>query len=252
MSLAISELRAGYAGGDVLNGVSLTIERGEIVAVLGVNGAGKTTLFQVAMGLLPARAGTVRLDGEDITRAPVVDRVKRGLGLVPEGREVFSSLTTEENLVLGCYARHGGGRRRASRDLESVYESFPRLRERRRQLAGDLSGGEQQMLALGRALMGGPSCLIVDELSLGLAPGTVRQIYEQLAAAARERHLALCVVEQNTEIAFETASRAYVLANGSVAMSGASAELRGDERLVESYLHGPSATARSRIRTHAE
>lgn len=234
--LQVNDLRVGYEAADVLHGVSVSIDAGETVAVLGANGAGKSTLLKAIMGLVPARGGTVWLDDADVSGLTTAARVRHGIALVPEGRQVFSSLTVEENLVLGFYARLGHGRRAAHDELESVWTTFPRLHERHMQLAGDLSGGEQQMLAVGRALMAQPRCLLIDELSLGLAPSIVEDINVRLRAVAAERELSLCIVEQNTETAARMAGRGYVLANGRTVLSGNMRELMGDGRLAEAYL----------------
>ncbi|HVT77812.1 MAG TPA: ABC transporter ATP-binding protein [Acidimicrobiales bacterium] len=216
--------------------MDLAVGPGEAVAVLGRNGAGKSTTLKCIAGLLGAKKGSVLIDGEDTTRIPAERRASRGVALVPEGRGIFPRLTVRENLAMGAFHRHL--RAHACADaIEAVTERFPRLRERLEQQAGSLSGGEQQMLALARGLMGEPRLLLVDEPSLGLAPVIVDQIYEQFAEL-RAEGLAVLVVEQYVEVALAFADRAYVLEKGRVAVSGDAAELAASPELVEVYLSG--------------
>ena len=211
----------------------LRVEPGQVVAVIGPNGAGKTTLLHAVMGLLPGQ-GAIRLAGRDVARLPVEARVRAGLCLVPEKRELFASMSVEDNLRLGAI-RLSEGRAAAARSLEATYALFPPLRERRRQEAGTLSGGERQMLAMGRALMGRPSLLMLDEPSLGLAPLVVREIF-RIVAALRERGCAVLLVEQNARAALRVADYGYVLEGGRVTLEGPSAALATDPRVVATYL----------------
>ena len=230
--LEVRGLRAGYAGVEVLRGVSLDVAAGEIAAVLGANGAGKSTLNASLSGLNRPNAGSVRFDGEDITFARHTDIVAAGLIQVPEGRRIFPNLDVRENLELGSYRR---GRAQRARNLERVYAIFPRLAERALQGAGTLSGGEQQMLAIGRALMAEPRLLILDEPSLGLSPILV----EEMFALVRRLHaegLSILLVEQNVGQTLEIAQRAYVLENGVIAFHGTPVELLADARLKRAYL----------------
>jgi branched-chain amino acid transport system ATP-binding protein len=231
--LEVRGLRAGYGPIEVLRGIDLDVHEGEIVAVLGANGVGKTTLNRVLSGLIVPRGGTVRFSGDDITGADHHARIVRaGLIHVPEGRKIFPNLSVRDNLLLGAYAR---GRAERSRTLESVLATFPRLKERLGQSAGSMSGGEQQMLAIGRGLMGQPSLLILDEPSLGLSPLLTEELFsliERLHAGG----LAMLLVEQNVVQSLAVARRAYVIENGLVALSGPAAALAGDARLKSTYL----------------
>ncbi len=232
--LEVQGLDAGYADVQVLWGVSLQVNRGEAVALIGSNGAGKTTLLRTLSGTLPARAGRVTFNGADITTLPPDRRVALGVAHVPEGRQVFNGMTVRENLRMGAYARRDG-RAGVEADLQRVFGLFPALAERREQLAGTLSGGEQQMVAIGRGLMGRPGLLLIDELSLGLAPVVV----ERLAEALREVHRAgttLLLVEQDVQTALEMTGRGYVIAHGRVALEGSSEELLRSEEIRTAYL----------------
>jgi branched-chain amino acid transport system ATP-binding protein len=234
--LEVRDLEVSYGLVPAVRGVDLTIAEGEAVAVLGRNGAGKSTTLKCIAGLLAAKAGRVRINGEDVTGVPAEKRASRGVALVPEGRGIFPRLSVKENLVMGGFHRRLRGR--ALNDaIERVTERFPRLRERADQHAGDLSGGEQQMLALARGLMGEPRLLLVDEPSLGLAPVIVDQIYE-LFDDLRRDGLAVLVVEQYVEVALGFADRAYVLEKGRVAVAGSASELAASPELVEVYLSG--------------
>jgi len=230
--LEVRGLVAGYGLMPVLRGIDMTAEKGEIVAVLGANGVGKTTLNKVLSGLVTPDQGSILFAGEDITGLSPADIVVRGLIHVPEGRKVFPDMSVEENLELGSYRRAKANR---SLNLEYVYQTFPRLRERHRQRAGTLSGGEQQMLAIGRGLMGEPRLIILDEPSLGLSPLLVEEMFMLIAKIAAEG-LAVMLVEQNVMQSLEIANRAYVLENGMIAMSGLASELKTDPQLEKTYL----------------
>ena len=218
-----------------VRGVGLRVEAGRVTTVIGPNGAGKTTLLAAAAGLLPAAEGEVLLDGRVVTGDPVEENVARGLVLVPETRELFTGMSVEDNLVLGAFPlrRAGRGERRAL--LEEVFGIFPRLRERRGQRAGTLSGGERQMLALGRALMARPRLLLLDEPSLGLAPIVVREIF-QVIVGLRARGVSILLVEQNARAALQIADDGFVLETGEITLAGTAAALAGDPRVVETYL----------------
>jgi len=230
--LEIRDLRGGYGQVEVLRGITMTINDGEIVAVLGSNGAGKSTLNNTLCGIIPAFGGRVDFDGRDVTRSRYTAIVAAGLIQVPEGRRVFPNLTVLENLELGSYLR---GRGRRSRNLERVYSVFPRLKERVAQRAGTLSGGEQQMLAIGRGLMGEPRLLILDEPSLGLSPILVEEMFA-LIKRLNEEGLAILLVEQNVGQSLDVAGRAYVLENGAIVFSGTPAELLANPELKRAYL----------------
>ena len=213
--------------------VSLVVGARELVTVVGPNSAGKTTLIDAIAGLLPIRGGRVRLGGRDLASVPAHELCRQGIALVPEGRRLFPAMTVEENLEIGCYAPAARARRAES--LERVYGTFPILRERRRQLAGSLSGGQQQMVAIGRALMAMPRLLLLDEPSLGLAPQIVDQLFEVVASIHAEG-VAVLLVEQNIVQAFAIAARAYVLEQGRIVAEGAPSELARDARIREAYL----------------
>ena len=230
--LDVNGLRAGYGRVEVLRGVSLTVGAGEIVALLGSNGAGKSTLNHTLSGLVPAWGGTVRFDGADLTRAHPRQVVQAGLIQVPEGRRIFPNLSVRENLELGAYAR---ARERRARNLERVYATFPRLAERDQQKAGTMSGGEQQMLAIGRGLMAEPRLLILDEPSLGLSPLLVEEMFA-LVGRLHAEGLAILLVEQNVGQSLEIAERAYVLENGQLRFAGTPHELLASDELRRAYL----------------
>jgi branched-chain amino acid transport system ATP-binding protein len=232
MLLEVSGLKAGYGLVPVLRGIDLSVAPGEVIAVLGANGAGKSTLNKILSGLLRPWEGTVRFDGVDATGADASQMVAAGLIHVPEGRRIFPNLNVRENLELGSYRR---GRRDRAGNLERVFSIFPRLRERVRQLAGTLSGGEQQMLAIGRGLMGEPKLLILDEPSLGLSPLLVEEMFN-LIARIREEGPGILLVEQNVVQSLNVASRAYLLENGRVAMEGTADVLLNDPQLKKAYL----------------
>ena len=231
--LEITALRAGYGHVEVLHGVSLAVPEGKIVAIVGPNGAGKTTLMGAVMGLLPRRAGSVRYLGAPAGGTEAL--VAAGAILVPETRALFADMTVADNLLLGAYPRRRAGARDAPASTQKVFAVFPRLEERRRQLAGTLSGGERQMLALGRALMGRPRLLLLDEPSLGLAPRIVREIFRVLTDL-RAGGLSILLVEQNARAALQVADYGYVLEMGEVVAEGPSTVLADDRRILETYL----------------
>lgn len=230
--LEVRDLVAGYGAMPVLRGVSLDVAAGEIVAVLGANGVGKTTLNRCVSGLIGVQGGAIRFEGETLNGLSPPDIVTRGLIHVPEGRKIFPNMSVRENLELGSYRR---GRSNRAANLERAFAIFPRLKERTAQFAGTLSGGEQQMLAIGRGLMAEPKLLILDEPSLGLSPLLVEEMFALIERIAREG-LAVMLVEQNVVQSLELAARAYVLENGAVAMAGAASALKQDERLMKTYL----------------
>ena len=230
--LSIENLRAGYGAVEVLRGVDIRISHGELIALLGSNGAGKTTLNAVMSGLLAPRSGRVIFDGEDLTGVHYRRIVQAGLIQVPEGRKVFPNLTVLENLELGAFTR---ARQRLSENIDRVFETFPRLRERMAQLAGTMSGGEQQMLAIGRGLMAEPKLLILDEPSLGLSPLLVEELFT-LIAKLRTDGLAILLVEQNVGQSLDIADRAYVMENGTIRFSGTATELLASDTLRQAYL----------------
>lgn len=231
--LTVRSLQLGYGAIVAVRGIDLDVGTGELVAVIGANGAGKTTSLKGIAGALPVRAGSIVFDGEDITRLPVHERVRRGMSLVPEGRGIFARLTVAENLDMGAYLRRDAAGVRA--DLERSYALFPRLAERRRQLAGTLSGGEQQMLAIARALMGRPRLLLLDEPSMGLAPLVTRLIFDTIRSISAER-VSILLIEQNARAALELAARAYVLESGRVTLAGPSAAILSSDGVRHAYL----------------
>jgi branched-chain amino acid transport system ATP-binding protein len=232
--LEVRGLCVGYGKVEAVHQAGLRVEEGRIVTVIGPNGAGKTTLLAALMGMLAAR-GSVSYAGEDIMRVEPEQRVSRGLCLVPERRELFAAMTVEDNLVLGAFHRYRKRDKTIAADFEQVYQLFPRLKERRRQLAGTLSGGERQMLALGRALMSRPRLLMLDEPSLGLAPLIVRDIFHVIAGL-RETGVSILLVEQNARAALQVSDYGYVLETGEIVLEGPSAELASNPRVIESYL----------------
>jgi branched-chain amino acid transport system ATP-binding protein len=236
--LTVEELSATYGQIRALDGVSLHVNDGEVVAIVGANGAGKTTLMRTIAGLVPPAGGRVLFEGADITGLPAHRVVARGIGQIHEGRHVFSSLSVQENLEMGAYSRSGRtSRRELAADYDVVYGLFPRLAERREQLAGTLSGGEQQMLAIGRALMAKPRLLLLDEPSMGLAPLVIQTIFGVLRDL-NARGLAMLLVEQNARAALSIARRAYVIATGRVTLSGSSAELADSPDVRRIYFGG--------------
>ncbi|CAI08135.1 amino-acid composite ATP-binding transmembrane ABC transporter protein [Aromatoleum aromaticum EbN1] len=232
--LEVRDLTVSYGKVEALSNANIKVGEGQIVTVIGPNGAGKTTMLSAIMGLLESR-GKVDFDGT-IEGVPVVERmVARGMNLVPEKRELFGEMTVEDNLVLGAFQRHRAGHRDHAQTMEEVYQLFPRLRERRSQLAGTLSGGERQMLAVGRALMAKPKLLMLDEPSLGLAPLIVREIF-RIISELRRRGVSILLVEQNARAALQVADYAYVLETGEIAMEGPARQLADDPRVIEAYL----------------
>jgi branched-chain amino acid transport system ATP-binding protein len=232
MMLEVEKLSGGYGGPDVLRDVSLRVGADEIVTVVGANGAGKTTLLNTIAGLLRPSSGAIRLNGQGIGGLAPERIVRAGLSLVPEGRQVIAPLSVEENLQVGAYGRPKGG---AADTLAAIYSRFPRLKERRRQPAGLLSGGEQQMLAIGRAMMAGPAVLLLDEPSMGLAPLIVSEIFA-LLADLNGQGIAVLLVEQNARKALALASRGYVLEGGRIVLEGPSSELAKSPAIVDAYL----------------
>jgi branched-chain amino acid transport system ATP-binding protein len=232
--LAVSKLRAGYGPMDILHDLSLAVERGEIVALIGANGAGKTTTLMAIAGALAKRGGTVTFDGKAITDLPAHKIVAAGLALSPEGRKIFPRLSVLENLTMGAYTRTDHDAVRA--DIESMFAMFPILKERQQQAGGLLSGGQQQMLAIARALMARPTLLMLDEPSLGLAPQIVAQIFDTIRQLNAERGMSILLVEQNARMALKTASRGYVLETGRVTMAGPATDLLNDPRIRAAYL----------------
>jgi branched-chain amino acid transport system ATP-binding protein len=234
--LSVSDLQVSYGAITALAGISFRIEQGAIVTLIGGNGAGKTTTLRTISGLLRAKRGSISFKGEDITKLPPHQIVARGLCHVPEGRMVFSNLTVDENLTMGAYLRHDKAKIAATRDY--VFSVFPRLKERLTQAAGTLSGGEQQMLAIGRALMGEPKLLMLDEPSLGIAPKLISTIFEKIVEINQNHGITILLVEQNANLALEVSHDAYVLETGVVVMKGPSAELRTNPELKAAYLGG--------------
>jgi len=231
--IALEGLQVAYGGIRAVKGISLEVNAGELVCLIGANGAGKTTTLRAITGLLHPAAGRIVYEGADIGGLKTHEIARRGLALVPEGRGVFAQLTIEENLAMGAYAR--GDRKGVAADVERAFALFPRLKERRRQTAGTLSGGEQQMLAIARALMSRPKLLLLDEPSMGLAPLMVERIFEVVRAISAEG-VTLLLVEQNARLALEVSHRAYVLESGLVTLSGPSASLLSDPRIRQAYL----------------
>jgi branched-chain amino acid transport system ATP-binding protein len=231
--LEVSDIHAHYGSIEALKGVSLTVEEGEVVTLIGSNGAGKSTTLRSISGLTPASAGKVVFAGEEITRVPAHEIVVRGIALSPEGRHCFARMNVRENLELGAHRRPRSPE--VAEDLERVFSLFPRLQERERQKAGTMSGGEQQMLAIGRALMARPRLLMLDEPSMGIAPILVTRIYETIGEINRSG-VAILLVEQNANYALDISKRGYVLETGQVALLGDSAQLRDDPEVQRAYL----------------
>jgi branched-chain amino acid transport system ATP-binding protein len=233
--LDVHGLVAGYGAIEVLHGVSLTVGAGEVVSIVGANGAGKSTLINVLSGVVKARGGQVRFAGDSLASESPARIARRGIRQVPEGRRMFAQMSVEDNLTLGGY---GHAQAAIQQDLKMVYDLFPRLSERRKQLAGTLSGGEQQMVAIGRAMMGRPQLLMLDEPSMGLAPLITMEIFRLIGVLQRELQIAVLLVEQNARAALRMSDRAYVLSLGSVLMSGTGAELLNDARVRDAFLGG--------------
>ena len=233
--LEVVDLCVSYGKVEALHHANVTVGKGQIVTVIGPNGAGKTTMLAAIMGLLPRSHGSIRFLGEEVGDAEVEDMVSYGVNLVPESRALFGDMSVEDNLLLGAFNRHRGGQRDHLRTMAEVFQIFPRLKERRGQHAGTLSGGERQMLALARALMAKPKLLMLDEPSLGLAPLIVREIF-RVIASLRETGVSILLVEQNARAALQVADYAYVLETGEVALEGPSRQLIDDPKVIESYL----------------
>ncbi len=233
--LEVRSIETFYGNIQALKGISLTVDEGEIVTLIGGNGAGKTTTLNTICGITPARTGSVVLEDEDITRVPAHEIVRRGVIHSPEGRKIFTRLTVRENLEMGAFTRDDGG---IGQDMDRVFERFPRLKERQKQLGGTLSGGEQQMLAIGRALMGRPRILLLDEPSMGLAPLLVREIFNVVTYLNREANTTILLVEQNALMALAVAHRGYVLQSGYITHADTAQNLRRDESVIEAYLGG--------------
>jgi branched-chain amino acid transport system ATP-binding protein len=230
--LEVNDIRARYGSIEALKGISLTVEEGEVVTLIGSNGAGKSTTLRSICGLTPASSGTITFQGTDITHVPAHDIVSHGIALAPEGRHCFARMTVRENLDLGAHRRRGP---EIAEDLDRVYELFPRLHERQRQKAGTMSGGEQQMLAIGRALMARPRLLMLDEPSMGIAPILVQRIYETIGEINRSG-VTILLVEQNANYALDVSKRGYVLETGRVVLANESALLRNDPEVQRAYL----------------
>jgi len=230
--LEVNEIHSFYGNIEALKGITIEVDEGEIVTLIGSNGAGKTTTLRSISGLTPPRTGTIRFRGRDISVTPPQDIVRLGISHAPEGRRVFPRMTAMDNLILGAFLRHDDG---VEDDLERVFKLFPRLEERRKQKGGTMSGGEQQMLAIGRALMANPDLLLLDEPSMGLAPILVERIYETIAEINRQGTTIL-LVEQNANFALEISSRGYVLETGQVALSDSAGALRENDDVKRAYL----------------
>ncbi|MGH7610359.1 MAG: ABC transporter ATP-binding protein [Candidatus Dormibacteria bacterium] len=230
--LEVRDIRTRYGAIEALKGISLTVDAGEVVTLIGSNGAGKSTTLRSISGLTPASTGTITFDGQEITHVPAHEIVGRGIALAPEGRHCFPRMTVLENLELGAHQRRGPG---VAEDFKRVYELFPLLKERESQKAGTMSGGEQQMLAIGRALMASPKLLMLDEPSLGIAPLVVQRIYQTIGEI-NSSGVAILLVEQNANYALDAASRGYVLETGHVALANDSASLRNDPEVQRAYL----------------
>ena len=232
--LSVKDLHAGYGRAEVLTGLNFQLAKGQVVTVIGPNGAGKSTTLNALMAVLPSR-GQVVFDGVDLAEVTLEERVMLGMALVPEKRELFGSMPVEDNLILGGYRAMKQRVPNWRNEIDRVYTLFPRLKERRGQLAGTLSGGERQMLAVGRALMSGPKLLMLDEPSLGLAPLIVREIF-RIIVTLRQQGVAILLIEQNARAALEVADHGYVLETGAFALDGPASQLAGDPRVIETYL----------------
>jgi branched-chain amino acid transport system ATP-binding protein len=231
--LELNKLEVAYGGIHAVKGIDLIVRQGELVCLIGANGAGKTTTLKGITGLQPVRAGKVVYDGDDVTGKPAFQLVRKGLSMVPEGRGVFGALTIEENLAMGAYSRKD--RKEIKQDVERVFGLFPRLKERHRQTAGTLSGGEQQMLAMGRAIMSRPKLLLLDEPSMGLAPLMVQKVFETVLAISGEG-VTILLIEQNAKLALEVSNRGYVMESGTITLSGDARQLLSDPKVREAYL----------------
>ena len=231
--LELARVEIAYGGIQAVKGIDLHVDKGELVCLIGTNGAGKTTTLKGVTGLQPVKSGTVRYDGEDVTGRPSFELVRKGLAMVPEGRGVFGALTIEENLAMGAYVRTD--KAGIKQDVERVFDLFPRLKERRRQTAGTLSGGEQQMLAMARALMSKPKLLLLDEPSMGLAPLMVQKVFETVARVSGEG-VTILLIEQNAKLALEVSDRGYVMESGAITLAGDARALLHDPKVRAAYL----------------
>ena len=234
--LEVENLHVSYGAIKALHGVSISVPQGSIVTLIGANGAGKSTTLRALSGLVKAASGSIRYEGADITGIPAHKIVSRGLCHVPEGHMIFANLTVQENLAMGAYLQRD--KAWVAKQTDYVYHLFPRLKERESQAAGTLSGGEQQMLAIGRALLGNPKFLMLDEPSLGIAPLLVKSIFERIVEINREQGLTILLVEQNANLALDVSSYGYVLETGAVLLEGPSADLKANPRVQEAYLGG--------------
>ena len=232
--LKVENINVYYGAIHAIKGVSFHVDEGEIVTLIGANGAGKSTTLQTISGLLRSRTGSIEFCGENISKLPPRKIVEKGLAQVPEGRRIFLQMSVQENLDMGAYTQSGAG---VGEDIERVFEQFPRLKERRRQIAGTLSGGEQQMLAIGRALMSRPKLLMLDEPSMGLAPILVEQIFE-IIQSLHKSGTTILLVEQNAQMALSVADRAYVMETGAISLSGTGRELAESDQVKKAYLGG--------------
>ena len=232
--LRVENMNVYYGAINAIKGISFHVDQGEVVTLIGANGAGKSTTLQTVSGLLRSRTGSIQFCGENISNVPSHKIVEKGLAQVPEGRRIFLQMSVEENLEMGAYTQRSSG---VDEDLEKVYTQFPRLKERRRQIAGTLSGGEQQMLAIGRALMSHPRLLMLDEPSMGLAPILVEQIFD-IIRQLHEDGTTILLVEQNAQMALSVADRAYVMETGKITLSGTGAELAASDEVKKAYLGG--------------
>ena len=232
--LKVENINVYYGAIHAIKGVSFHVDEGEIVTLIGANGAGKSTTLQTISGLLRSRTGSIEFCGENISKLPPHKIVEKGLAQVPEGRRIFLQMSVQENLDMGAYTQSGAG---VGEDIERVFEQFPRLKERRRQIAGTLSGGEQQMLAIGRALMSRPQLLMLDEPSMGLAPILVEQIFE-IIQSLHKSGTTILLVEQNAQMALSVADRAYVMETGAISLSGTGRELAESDQVKKAYLGG--------------
>ncbi|MCI7622941.1 MAG: ABC transporter ATP-binding protein [Clostridiales bacterium] len=232
--LKVDNINVYYGAIHAIKGISFEVNEGEIVTLIGANGAGKSTTLQTVSGLLRSRTGSIEFNGENISHVPAHKLVYKGLAQVPEGRRIFLQMSVEENLEMGAFTQKNAG---IDADLESVYEQFPRLRERKKQIAGTLSGGEQQMLAMGRALMSHPKLLMLDEPSMGLAPILVEQIFD-IIRQLHKNGTTILLVEQNAQMALSVADRAYVLETGKITLSGTGKELAESDEVRKAYLGG--------------
>ena len=232
--LKVENMNVYYGAIHAIKGISFHVDQGEVVTLIGANGAGKSTTLQTVSGLLRSRTGSIQFCGENISNVPSHKIVEKGLAQVPEGRRIFLQMSVEENLEMGAYTQSASG---VEADLEKVYTQFPRLKERRRQIAGTLSGGEQQMLAIGRALMSHPKLLMLDEPSMGLAPILVEQIFD-IIRQLHEEGTTILLVEQNAQMALSVADRAYVMETGKITLSGTGAELAASDEVKKAYLGG--------------